>query len=198
MKRQRDDDGTDDAGTADEKRFRPDPASDDVPVKAEGDSVRVKREPGERYGHDGYRDGDDDDDEDDEDDAAEEAFAASRRERGKTRPCPYLGTVDRMMLDFDFEKVCTVTLQNANVYACLVCGKVRWGQALSSMLYATIALCVIHQAPVSHQSCQPPQTITNSVHPSINTLLTANQQYRSSIMSITDFPLFLLQPNRSY
>lgn len=39
------------------------------------------------------------------------------------RNCPYLDTVRRDRLDFDFEKVCSVTLSNQNVYACLVCGK---------------------------------------------------------------------------
>ena len=27
------------------------------------------------------------------------------------------------MLDFDFEKLCSVSLSHINVYACLVCGK---------------------------------------------------------------------------
>lgn len=31
--------------------------------------------------------------------------------------------VNRKLLDFDYEKVCSVTLSNANVYACLKCGK---------------------------------------------------------------------------
>ncbi|CAG8498076.1 8594_t:CDS:10 [Paraglomus brasilianum] len=35
----------------------------------------------------------------------------------------YLDTINRHMLDFDFEKVCSVSLSNLNVYACLVCGK---------------------------------------------------------------------------
>lgn len=35
----------------------------------------------------------------------------------------YLDTIRRYMLDFDFEKVCSVSLSNLNVYACLVCGK---------------------------------------------------------------------------
>lgn len=29
----------------------------------------------------------------------------------------------RSVLDFDFEKLCSITLSNNNVYACLVCGK---------------------------------------------------------------------------
>lgn len=34
------------------------------------------------------------------------------------------------MLEFDFEKVCSVTLTNLNVYGCLVCGKYFSGKAL--------------------------------------------------------------------
>lgn len=34
------------------------------------------------------------------------------------------------MLDFDFEKVCSVSLSNLNVYACLVCGKYYQGRFL--------------------------------------------------------------------
>lgn len=37
--------------------------------------------------------------------------------------CPYLGQIRRHMLDFDFEKICSVTLSNMNVYSCLTCGK---------------------------------------------------------------------------
>lgn len=33
--------------------------------------------------------------------------------------CPYVGTVNRERLDFDFEKVCSVSLAANNVYACL-------------------------------------------------------------------------------
>jgi hypothetical protein len=39
------------------------------------------------------------------------------------RKCPYLDTVNRQKLDFDQQKVCSQTLTNLNVYACLVCGK---------------------------------------------------------------------------
>ena len=40
----------------------------------------------------------------------------------------YLDTIDRHMLDFDFEKVCSVSLSHLNVYACLVCGKYYQGK----------------------------------------------------------------------
>ena len=45
-----------------------------------------------------------------------------------SRSCPYLDTIDRSVLDFDFEKLCSVSLSNNNVYACLVCGKYFQGE----------------------------------------------------------------------
>ena len=42
------------------------------------------------------------------------------------RRCPFLDTINRQLLDFDGETVCSVTLSNRNVYACLVCGKVSF------------------------------------------------------------------------
>lgn len=48
----------------------------------------------------------------------------SRFNNGSLRKkCPYLDTINRQYLDFDNEKVCSVTLSNINVYSCLVCGK---------------------------------------------------------------------------
>jgi U4/U6.U5 tri-snRNP-associated protein 2 len=41
----------------------------------------------------------------------------------------YLDTVKRMVLDFDFEKVCSVSLSNINIYGCLVCGKYFRGRS---------------------------------------------------------------------
>lgn len=46
----------------------------------------------------------------------------------KSRSCPYLDTINRHMLDFDFEKLCSVSLSRINVYACLVCGKYFQGE----------------------------------------------------------------------
>lgn len=45
-----------------------------------------------------------------------------------TTKCPYLDTIDRKALDFDFEKVCSISLAKVNVYACLVCGKYFQGR----------------------------------------------------------------------
>ena len=47
----------------------------------------------------------------------------------------YLDTIDRSLLDFDFEKLCSVTLSNINVYACLVCGKYYQGRGPKSQAY---------------------------------------------------------------
>jgi U4/U6.U5 tri-snRNP-associated protein 2 len=47
----------------------------------------------------------------------------------------YLDTIDRNVLDFDFEKLCSITLSNINVYACLVCGKYFQGRGPKSHAY---------------------------------------------------------------
>lgn len=47
----------------------------------------------------------------------------------------YLDTIDRALLDFDFEKLCSISLSNINVYACLVCGKYFQGRGPKSHAY---------------------------------------------------------------
>ncbi|KAF2710558.1 cysteine proteinase [Pleomassaria siparia CBS 279.74] len=73
----------------------------------------------------------------DDDDDDEAAIAVPRRqvapEEGYTDL--YLDTIDRKVLDFDFEKLCSVTLSNINVYACLVCGKYYQGRGPKSQAY---------------------------------------------------------------
>jgi len=73
-----------------------------------------------------------------EDDATAAAAAASaRRARAAaaSRACPYLDTVHRAVLDFDFEKCCSVSLSPHNAYACLVCGKYFQGRGPSTHAY---------------------------------------------------------------
>jgi len=48
------------------------------------------------------------------------------------RVCPYLDTVNRDVLDFDFEKKCSVSLSTNNVYCCLVCGKYFQGRSFNT------------------------------------------------------------------
>ncbi|BDD56444.1 hypothetical protein MPDQ_006389 [Monascus purpureus] len=47
----------------------------------------------------------------------------------------YLDTINRTVLDFDFEKLCSISLSNINVYACLVCGKYFQGRGPKSHAY---------------------------------------------------------------
>ncbi|KAJ3271575.1 hypothetical protein HDV01_006537 [Terramyces sp. JEL0728] len=44
----------------------------------------------------------------------------------------YLETINRNVLDFDFEKLCCVSLTNNNVYGCLTCGKYYQGRGQQS------------------------------------------------------------------
>jgi U4/U6.U5 tri-snRNP-associated protein 2 len=62
-------------------------------------------------------------------------FRSLAREDGRSRACPYLDTIDRLILDFDFEKVCSISLSNNNVYACLVCGKYFQGRGQKSHVH---------------------------------------------------------------
>jgi U4/U6.U5 tri-snRNP-associated protein 2 len=64
--------------------------------------------------------------------AAAVNFVVKKEERKK---CPYLDTVNRQLLDFDMEKVCSVTLSNLNVYCCLICGKYFQGRGKSTPAY---------------------------------------------------------------
>ncbi|CCH44221.1 U4/U6.U5 tri-snRNP-associated protein [Wickerhamomyces ciferrii] len=47
----------------------------------------------------------------------------------------YLDTIDRKKLDFDFEKICSVSLNNINIYGCLTCGKYFQGRSPNSVAF---------------------------------------------------------------
>lgn len=51
-------------------------------------------------------------------------------------PLLILLKINRAALDFDFEKVCSVSTSNINVYGCLVCGKYYQGRGRKSYAYA--------------------------------------------------------------
>lgn len=61
----------------------------------------------------------------------------------RSRSCPYLDTINRNVLDFDFEKLCSVSLSKINVYACLVCGKYFQGRGIGTHAF-------MHSVAVSH------------------------------------------------
>uniref|UniRef100_A0A8C5EKX9 ubiquitinyl hydrolase 1 n=1 Tax=Gouania willdenowi TaxID=441366 RepID=A0A8C5EKX9_GOUWI len=71
------------------------------------------------------------DDDDDDDNEANGRAVEDRR----SRHCPYLDTINRSVLDFDFEKLCSISLSHINVYACLICGKYFQGRGLKSHAY---------------------------------------------------------------
>ncbi|XP_077216554.1 uncharacterized protein LOC143851110 [Tasmannia lanceolata] len=89
-----------------------------------------------RRGENGKENGGDTGDEED-DDLVEQGSNRGRGQRHVEirRDCPYLDTVNRQVLDFDFEKFCSVSLSNLNVYACLVCGKYFQGRGRNSHAY---------------------------------------------------------------
>ncbi|KAI9017482.1 hypothetical protein BC832DRAFT_588743 [Gaertneriomyces semiglobifer] len=74
---------------------------------------------------------------DDSDDDEEVKAPARKKEKqlASVNQGLFLDTVNRYMLDFDFEKLCSVSLSNLNVYACLVCGKYYQGRGKSSHAY---------------------------------------------------------------
>ncbi|CAN6206873.1 unnamed protein product [Urochloa humidicola] len=94
----------------------------------EGEAAR-----GQANGREG--EGDEGEDDDDEEDDVRRAPERRPRQVELRRDCPYLDTVNRQVLDFDFEKFCSISLSNLNVYACLVCGKYFQGRGLKSHAY---------------------------------------------------------------
>jgi U4/U6.U5 tri-snRNP-associated protein 2 len=58
-----------------------------------------------------------------------------RAQKSETIEGLYLESVNRSVLDFDFENLCSVSLSNINVYACLVCGKYFQGRGIHSHAY---------------------------------------------------------------
>lgn len=52
-----------------------------------------------------------------------------------TRYVLFLTQINRNLLDFDFEKLCSVSLSNVNIYACLVCGKYFQGRGKKTHAY---------------------------------------------------------------
>ncbi|GKE93542.1 U4/U6.U5 tri-snRNP-associated protein 2-like protein, partial [Tanacetum coccineum] len=75
------------------------------------------------------------DKDDEEQQQKQHSLIKTRRLNQIYKDCPYLDTVNRKVLDFDFEKKCSVSASNLNVYACLVCGKYFHGRGLDSHAY---------------------------------------------------------------
>ncbi|WWC68713.1 uncharacterized protein I206_102647 [Kwoniella pini CBS 10737] len=71
---------------------------------------------------------------DDEEEEEEEVGIKNEEDDGSHRDM-YLDTISRQNLDFDFERLCSKSLSNINVYACLVCGKYFQGRGRGSWAY---------------------------------------------------------------
>ena len=71
----------------------------------------------------------------DDSDLTLNALVRSREQR-PGKDCPYLDTINRNHLDFDFEKCCSISLSHVNVYACLVCGVYFQGRGPKTHAYA--------------------------------------------------------------
>ncbi|GHJ85715.1 hypothetical protein NliqN6_2117 [Naganishia liquefaciens] len=69
------------------------------------------------------------------DDEEEEEQPEAVAEEGIDRKDMYLDAISRTNLDFDFERVCSKSLSNINVYCCLVCGKYFQGRGRGSYAY---------------------------------------------------------------
>ncbi|KAI0996146.1 putative mRNA-splicing protein [Podosphaera aphanis] len=89
---------------------------------------------------------------DDEDDS-EEFTPTPARNAAPTKGFDnlYLDTINRAALDFDFEKLCSISLSNINVYACLVCGKYFQGRGPKSHAYFH-ALDIGHHVYINMQT----------------------------------------------
>ncbi|KAJ4976568.1 hypothetical protein NE237_001674 [Protea cynaroides] len=100
-------------------------------------SNREEQRRHESNGEEAEEENDDDAENEDDSDSHQTGLNQGRRNRQVEvrRDCPYLDTVNRQVLDFDFEKFCSVSLSNLNVYACLVCGKYYQGRGQKSHAY---------------------------------------------------------------
>ncbi|GAA5994582.1 mRNA splicing protein SAD1 [Rhodotorula paludigena] len=74
--------------------------------------------------------------EEDEEEPPEYHFEPEEVDEGGRPADLYLDTINRSALDFDFERLCSVTLSHNHIYACLVDGKYFQGRGKSSPAYA--------------------------------------------------------------
>ncbi|KAG2118103.1 uncharacterized protein F5147DRAFT_742773 [Suillus discolor] len=72
----------------------------------------------------------------DEDEGLEDEVEPGQSKNEPRASDLYLDTINRALLDFDFEKVCSVSMSNINTYGCLVCGKYFQGRGRKSYAYA--------------------------------------------------------------
>lgn len=109
-------------------------AVDDEGAQEYSRHVEAQARDGKSHQRNGHReDREDTDEEEDEEIPEKEPIRQAAPTEGYDDL--YLDTIDRNVLDFDFEKLCSVTLSNINVYACLVCGRYFQGRGPKSHAY---------------------------------------------------------------
>ncbi len=92
--------------------------------------------------------------------------------------CPYLDTIQRFSLDFDFEPSCSISLETGpHVYACLVCGKFFRGKGRQTpaythavdeghYVYIHLSKGTFHCLPDDYEIKDPSLTdISSALHP---------------------------------
>lgn len=97
--------------------------------------------------------------------------------------CPYLDTVQRSVLDFDFEPACSVSLETGpHVYGCLVCGKFFRGRGKQTpaythsvdeghFVYVHLSRGTFHCLPDDYEIFDPSLAdIKEALHPSFSTV----------------------------
>merc|ERR1719321_1675422 len=72
--------------------------------------------------------------EDEDEEQIVDAQGPGRKVKAR-RTCPYLGTINRHLLDFDFEKICSISLNSENIYVDLVDGKYFQGRGQHTHAY---------------------------------------------------------------
>lgn len=108
-------------------------AKDDADIEIKEEQINKRKRSSDAIEGNTAVKGENHDVNDDQDsNSAAVSFVVKKEERKK---CPYLDTVNRQLLDFDMEKVCSVTLSNLNVYCCLICGKYFQGRGRSTPAY---------------------------------------------------------------
>ncbi|KAL3938116.1 MAG: hypothetical protein SGBAC_006899 [Bacillariaceae sp.] len=112
---------------------------------------------------------------------------SSSKKRKKAEACPYLDTIERSLLDFDFEPSCSVSLESGpHVYACLVCGKFFRGRGKSTpayvhsvndghYVYVHLTRGTLHCLPDDYEIVDPSLSdITSALHPTFSNPEIAN------------------------
>ena len=121
--------------------------------------------------------------------------------------CPYLDTINRNLLDFDFEKVCSVSLTNLNVYACLVCGRFFQGRGknthcfthsvqMGHHVFMNLGTCRIYCLPDNYEvSDSSLDDIVRALRPSFSTeqiaSLNSNTTLARDIFGVSYLPGFV-------